>query len=334
MTFRDREKKRLEPLKQRLFSANACMRGMYRGKRRTFCLHEDYSSENIEPGIRERALEYFVERNIGWHDGKGRGPSNHLCCSQSCCVNFWFPFATAPKQLTAVLRRLGYDVAEALPVEADCAPTDGGQTFVAFEWIGERNYLGELSRGEVAPDEGRTRGAGFTSLDFLVRFRRNDGRVQLVGGEWKYTEHYTRGVSLQFSRARRDRLKDIYGSHFNHSGCQIVGTVEREALFYDPFDQLMRQQLLCSAMQEFGEMGAEVVSLLHVAPRANSELMNRVTSPGLEGLGNDIHETWSSVVEPGCFKGVAVEDLLPLVRVNAPAPDTATYLKARFGTMV
>ena len=135
MTFRDREKKRLEPLKSQLFSEDACASGMYRGKRRSFCLHEAHAPENIHLGVRDAALEYFDERGIGWHDGKGKGPSNHLCCSQSCCVNFWFPFVRAPLELAAVLRGLGYDVAEMLPVETDCALADGTRPFVAFEWI-------------------------------------------------------------------------------------------------------------------------------------------------------------------------------------------------------
>ncbi len=75
--------------------------------------------------------------------------------------------------------------------------------------------------------------------------------------------------------------------------------MESEALFFDPFDQLMRQQLPCSAMQESGEMDVAVVSLLHMAPRANGELMNRVTSPRLEVLEGDIQEVWSSIAKPG-----------------------------------
>ena len=334
MTFRDREKERLEPLKGKLFSEPALASGIYRGRRRSFCLHEEHSAENLCPGIRESALRYFAERGIGWHDGRGDAPSNHLCCSQSCCVNFWFPFVDAPEELGVVLRGLGFDVAEVLPVVADVPPAGGRRPFVAFEWIGNRNYLDELSRGKVADDDRRTRGAGFTSLDFLVRFRRGDGRIQLVGGEWKYTEHYRRGASLQFSRSKRDRLKDVYGRHLDHPRCQIrAGAVESEALFFDPFDQLMRQQLLCSAMQESGEMDAAVVSLLHVAPWANGELMNRVTSPRLEALGDDIHEVWSSIAKPGCFKGVAVEDLLPLAQANAPVAGCGTYLEQRYGGM-
>ena len=132
MTFRDREKKRLEPLKARLFTERACHPGVYRGRgaRLSFCLNEDFAEENLHAGIRDAALAYFAERKIGWHHGKGGLPSNHLCCSQSCCVNFWFPFVQAPQQLAAVLRGLGYDVAEMLPFEADCPLVDASHPYI------------------------------------------------------------------------------------------------------------------------------------------------------------------------------------------------------------
>ena len=321
-------------MKARLFTKRACRPGVYGGTRRPFCLHEDLAEENLHAGIRAAALAYFAERKIGWHDGKGDLPSNHLCCSQSCCINFWFPFVQAPQQLAVVLRDLGYDVAEMLPFEADRPLADGSRPYVAFEWIGQQNYLGELSHGKVAPDEGRTRGAGFTSLDFCFRFRRSDGHVQIVAGEWKYTEYYPYS-NLRFSKSKSgtDRLADIYGNHFGLPNCQILKKAPVEAFFFDPFDQLMRQQLLCSAMERHQEMGADIVSLLHVAPTANKELMNRVTSSQLTRFGSNLHGIWTTLVAKERFKGVAVEALLPLICANAPTPETRDYLELRYGGM-
>lgn len=333
MTFRDREKKRLEPLKRMLFSERACRSGMYRGARRDFCLHEDSSTENLEVSIRDAALNYFEDRGIKWHDGKAGGPSNHLCCSQSCCVNFWFPFIQAPEALCAVLRGLGCDVQAMLPIESDLPLEGGSYPFVAFEWIGEKNYLGEVRGRRVAPDKGRARGTSFTSLDFCARFRRSDGRIQFVAGEWKYTESYSKGADLRYSEAGTDRLDDIYRKHLVQPDCQIVGDLPPESLFFDPFDQLMRQQLLCTAMERSGEMEADVVTLLHIAPRANGDLMNRVTSKALEELGSDIHAIWGALTRAGRFKGVATEDLLPVVCTNAPRPQTQEYLRLRYGGM-
>ena len=106
-----------------------------------------------------------------------------------------------------------------------------------------------------------------------------------------------------------------------------------ESLFFDPFDQLMRQQLLCTAMERCGEMEADLVTLLHVAPRADRELMSRVTSEALEDVGSDIHAIWDALTLPGRFKGAATEDLLPLACANAPTTQTREYLELRYGGM-
>ena len=119
MGFRDREKNRLAPLKTDLFTEKACEWGSYRTRRYEFCLSDDRAKENLHGSIRDEALCYFKERGIKWHGGTNGVPSNHLCCSQSCCVNFWMPFMHAPEQLALVLRGLGYDVAEVLPFSSD-----------------------------------------------------------------------------------------------------------------------------------------------------------------------------------------------------------------------
>ena len=81
---------------------------------------------------------------------------------------------------------------------------------------------------------------------------------------------------IRISRYGTDRL-DIYRPSLEAPGCQIaLNGASKEALFFDPFDQLMRQQLLCSAMEREGEMGADVVSLLHIVPAANREFLGRV----------------------------------------------------------
>lgn len=333
MGFRDREKRRLVPLKPELFSAEACEPGWYGKKRYDFCLRNDRASENLHASIRDAAVHYFGERDIPWHDGIAGGPSNHLCCSQSFCVNFWFPFRDAPGPLAVVLRGLGFDAAEVLPFELDRNGLGGRPGYMAFEWIGERNYLGEGPGGEAVRDEARSRGHHFTSLDFACRFRRSDGLIQIVAGEWKYTEFYSNDQNMRFSDNGTDRLK-IYKPSLDAADCQIVlDGMQQESLFFDPFDQLMRQQLLCSAMEREGEMDADVVSLLHMAPRSNREFVNRMTSPALRSKGSDVHEVWGDLVELERFAGVYVEDVLPLVCRHAPEPEWASYMTQRFGDM-
>jgi hypothetical protein len=338
MSFRDREKKRLVPLKPELFSAEACEPGNYNKVPRDFCLRDDRSSENLHCTICDEAIAYFLERGIPWHDGmtvnrKKDRPSNHLCCSQSACVNFWFPYVRCPEKLAGVLRGLGYDVAEVLPFKRDAPLPDGAQPYVAFEWIGERNYLMETSGGRVADDDSRTRGANFTSLDFAIRFRQCDGAIHIIAGEWKYSENYANNKNIRYAKSGTDRL-EIYGPSFEMPDCQVeLQGVAPEALFFDPFDQLMRQQLLASAMERETEMGAKIVSLLHVAPRINAELMNRITSPALQSLGDDIHAVWAQLVRNKRFKGCYTGELLQHVIANAPDIEWADYMKLRYGDM-
>ena len=174
----------------------------------------------------------------------------------------------------------------------------------------------------------------WTAFDpIMFRFRRSDGRVQMVAGEWKYTENYPVGRSLRFSRSGTDRL-NIYRQTLEDSGCQIVlNGLPAETLFSIPFDQLMRQQLLCSSMERHREMDTDVVSLLHVAPMANQQLLGCVTSPGLQSFGSDIHDVWGKLVKQGHFIGVHVEEVLPLVRRHAPDPEWASYMERRYGGM-
>ena len=333
MGFLEREKTRLVPLKPELFSVEACEPGLYSNKRREFCLREDRARENLHASIREDALDYFRRRDIRWHDGIEDGPSNHLCCSQSFCVNFWFPFKDAPGPLKLVLRGLGYDVAEMLPFELDRCPSDNAPGYMAFEWIGERNYLAEGRDGKVARDGARKRGQHVTSLDFACRFRRSDDTIQIVAGEWKYTERYTNDRCLRFSRNGTDRL-GTYEPTFNHIDCQVrLNGLSQDALFFDPFDQLMRQQLLCSAMEREAEMESDVVSLLHIVPKANRDFVNRVTSPELRSIASDVHGAWSRLVKAGRFTGTYAEDVLPLVCRHAPKRDWASYMTRRYRGM-
>jgi len=303
--------------------------------------------ENIHASVRADARDYFLSRSIKWHHWRGEStpsnrPTDHICCSQSSCVNTWFPYMNQPQLLAQVLSELGYPVETVLPFESDRAAgphnfdkREGQPHYVCFEWIGERNYLQELKFGRVAPDMSRTRGEGFTSADFAFRFKTTDGQVQVVLGEWKYTEEYAVGAKKQIARSGTDRLRDIYGKSLDRPDCQIQLDVAtpQEALFYDPFDQLMRLQLLASAMEREGELDADIVSVLHVAPKANTELENRITSPHLDGRSNDIHDLWNGLVKEGRFIGCHTEDLLPVIAKHAPDRSWLKYMTLRYGGM-
>ena len=157
--------------------------------------------ENLFSGIRDDALEYFNRNRIKWHDGRNSNPSSHLCSSQVQCVNFLYPFVDKAEALCTLLRPLFPDIESIVPMKED------GQ-LVSFEWIGLCNYLGE----RTLRNGSRTRGASFTSADAAVMFRRQDGRLQIVLIEWKYTESYGRtwlGVA-QSGTDRRGIYRHLY----------------------------------------------------------------------------------------------------------------------------
>lgn len=350
-SFKLREERRQVALKSKLFSEEVSRSGTYGScqKPKEVCLSKGCESENLHASVRKSAVQYFRVRCIPWHS------IGHLLCSQSFCVNAWFPFYNRKDLLAAVLRELGYSVQEVLPFESDhyselrrqgwrLADDSDWSTdrplskidehYLAFEWVGEKNYLGELRGRNVAGHASRTRGQNFTSADFAVRFRREDDQIQIVLGEWKYTESY-RAVGKRVSESGVDRLERIYRHPLETANCQVKlpAGIEPDALFYDPFDQMTRAQLLASAMEREKEMGATVVSTLNIAPRANLELIGQITSSGLKRLGTDIHAVWSALVVPDRFRGCYTEDLLPIQTRNAPSPEWASYLTVRYGGM-
>lgn len=271
--------------------------GVFKAKPRPFCLPPEYAQENLYPPIRQTAMAFFADHHIGWHQGQDGKPSNHLCSSQVACVNFLFPFTNKPEELAILLRPVFPQIDRMIPVE------DG--LYVSFEWIGAQNYLGER-----APKDGRrTRGANFTSADAIVMFEDRDNKRQAVLIEWKYTESYGSNY-LGIAKSGTDRRK-IYQHLFDDLDCIVDMDLLPgiDALFYEPFYQFMRQQFLAAKMEAAREMGAEVVSLLHISPDANEDF-KRITSPALSGLGTTPTEIWKKLVKTdGRFISVHTEDL-------------------------
>lgn len=342
MTFRDREKERYIRLKRTLFSEEAQGHGTYRGKKRPYCLADSCSSQNLWEGIRKEALAYFRERGIPWHDGlQGRRlPSNHPCCSQSCCLNFLFPLTTRPHLLARVFRHIYPQLAEPLPVTEDGRLPDGTLPYMAFEWTGTRDYLGE----HVGKRGIRTRGANYTSADFAFRFRREDGKIHLVLGEWKYTEEAGstyHGAPRCDGDRRPEVRKRTYERAFARSDGVFAGHGAElyNALFFGPFYQFMRLQLLAQEMErgELGpEMNADVVSVLCVCPAANDEFRKgAVVPPQLQqySSGADIFQVWQGLVPGERFRHIPTEVLLCILDNEASADDSAwvNYLRTRYG---
>lgn len=298
-------------------SETARVEGLFKEKPRPFCLPPEFAQENLYPPIRQQAMSFFATHNISWHQGQSGKPSNHLCDSQVACINFFFPFADKPGELANLLKPLFPKIDYMIPVE------DG--QFVSFEWIGAQNYLGEKG----AKTGKRTRGANFTSADAIVMFVGLDGLHQAVLIEWKYTEAYP-GSYLGIASSGTDRRK-IYQHLFEGSDCIIDKDLllSGDELYYEPFYQFMRQQFLAAKMEAAHELGADVVSLLHISPEVNLDF-KRVTSPKLKGLGATPTEIWKRLVLPkDRFMGVHTEDLFRGFYTEE-MQDWKTYMKDRY----
>lgn len=322
--FLEIERQRLVEFKKHTpyLSDAARIEGVYKkGKSHPICLPRDLAEENLFPGIRAAAPAYFAKFEIKWHDGQAGKPSNHLCDSKVCCVNFLFPFYDQMAALAALLRPVFPDLARMLPIE--------NRQYVAFEWIGQRNYLGE----KVSRNGKRTRGANFTSADAAVMFERTDGKRQIVLIEWKYTEAYNSKQSLAIAKSGTDR-REIYRWLYDRHDCLLdkEALPSFDALFYEPFYQLMRQQFLAHEMEKAQELGADVVSVLHIAPAHNTDF-RRVTSPRLESLSNTATGVWQQLVTaPDRFTSVSTETLFGDLVAN-PVPEMqawANYIRARY----
>lgn len=320
--FLESEKRRQEQFKatSHAVTEHARAAGIYRKRLRPFCLPLDLAEENLFSEIRQPALAYFRDHHIRWHDGTDGKPSNHLCSSQVCCVNFLMPFADKPDTLAALFGKLFPGIRRAMPVEQD--------RFVAFEWIGACDYLHEARRGA-----GRTRGALVTSADAAILFERMDGKRQFVLIEWKYTESYGK-VDKTISQSGTDRTA-IYRPLLERQDCPIDCSALPgvASLFFEPFYQLMRLQLFAHEMEKAGELGADLASVVHITPRCNTDF-DRVTSPGLAKLGETPTSIWSKLVRVDeRFHAISTERLFGEMLTAPPTELHAwsAYVGERYG---
>ncbi|PBC01456.1 hypothetical protein [Mesorhizobium sp. WSM3860] len=271
---------------------------------------------NLNPQIRDIADRYFVDNMIAWHQHASHGLS-----SQVCCLNFLMPLATRPDILAKLVQAvIGGDLPEMLAVENG---PNGKPWFVGFEWIGRKDYLNEWPRAGLPK-----RGANVTSADAVLRFRRA-GRIETLLVEWKYTESY--GAPPEPKR-EAERVRRYRGIAFAPFGpVRGDADVKLTDLFWEPFYQLVRQQMLAGRMQATQEDGAERVRVLHIAPAGN-ERLTRVTSPALRPLGDNAFKVYRSMLEyPDDFISRSTESLFSPLIADAPKGDAwADYLRDRY----
>ncbi len=206
-------------------------------------------------------------------------------------------------------------------------PIEEPSRFVSFEWIGDKNYLGEV----VSRNGKRTRGANYTSADAAVLFEETTGIRHVALIEWKYTESY-HSTPCRFAKSGRDKTT-IY-EHLYHSDDFPLNKLlvhEFAVLFYEPFYQLLRQQLLANEMERAHELGADIVSLLHIAPAHNRDF-HYVTSPSLRPYGNSVIEIWNKLIRRADrFTSVSTEELFSKLSVERwGLEEWWTYISERY----
>ncbi|MEO8613269.1 MAG: hypothetical protein ABI690_35590, partial [Chloroflexota bacterium] len=130
----------------------------------------------------------------------------------------------------------------------------------------------------------------------------------------------------------------IYAPLYDRDDCPLDKSIlpHYDALFYEPFYQFMRQQFLAQEMERAHEVGADVVSLLHIAPAHNHDFPT-VTSPDLRGVGSSVTEVWKRLVKASDrFASVSTEALFGKFSANEH-PDLAAwsdYVNTRYAWLV
>jgi hypothetical protein len=279
---------------------------------------------NLAPSIREAMSLYFGHpRNIAWHRHADHGLS-----SQVCCLNFLGPLARQPELLSRV-------IADALQISPPrMVPIEDGPGsepwYVGFEWTGRADYLNEWAKGASSA----TRGANATSADAIVRFERN-GEIETLLIEWKYTEKYGAPIRTDGNPTRIRRYADK--AFAPHGPIRADLGLNLEDFFWEPFYQLLRQQMLAWRMGLAREDGARRVRVLHISPRGN-QVLHKVTSPGLQRLGHDAFQVFGSVlVEPTDFLSRTTDEvfgkLVMAEHGELAAREWSAYLLDRYNSL-
>ncbi|MBX9664426.1 hypothetical protein [Novosphingobium sp.] len=298
------------------FSANLAHYNGYCGA--DYRVSPEHRLVNLSPAVREAADRLFgADPAIQWHQH-----ANHGLSSQVCCVNFLLPFADKPELLARWITHVtGDKVGEVLPIELDRA---GQDWFVTFEWIGDADYLNEASPGAQ-----RKRGANATAADAAILYRTAAGATNLLLVEWKYTERYGQPLDPKGNSTRRARYEAIWRAPNGPIRADI--DVDLEDFFWEPFYQMLRQQMLAWHTEQT-DVRVDRARVLHLSPAGNRPL-HLVTSPTLQRLGDDAFDVFRSLLtDPADFRSMSIEAAFKPLG-DWPEADWFAWLQQRYVTL-
>ena len=206
------------------------------------------------------------------------------------------------------MKQFFVEISEMKPIEDNM--------YVTFEWNGEKNYLKEYgynSRGELA-----------TFPDAAIKYQDINGNIHIVLIEWKYTERYQAQDKAEgdSGTTRLNTYKEFVNNSDSPLDLSILGQdidQQMKALFYEPFYQLMREQLLAKEIENDASNDAQIVSVLHVCPKGNVEYLSNVTSPRLQQTypEKNVLDIWKTLVKDSCrFLSTTPESLFQAFDVS------------------
>jgi hypothetical protein len=301
MSYREDQRRRAVTTRDTLFKDPGT--GLFFGKQRDFVLKDP--SLNLWAGIRDDAKHYFSSNRIAWWKGSESDPTGHLLSSQVACVNHLYSLRQRRDAATAVLKAIEPTICDVLPIDAG---------YVAFEYIGSRQYLKEPAF---------TRGSHCTSVDAAMLGVTTARQRILFLIEWKYTESYN-PEDLYINRRAR-----AYDTLIANEDGPFVAGITTQTLYYEPFYQMMRQTLLASQFEKHQEMDCTQCLNVHVIPKENRDLKETITSPGLQG--RNIHDAWRKVLKaPAKYVPIDPSELLKEARDLPDTKSWLNYLKARY----
>lgn len=277
--------------------------GIFFGKKRDFVLSEPII--NLWEGIRYDSIDYFKQNKITWWNGADEEPTGHLLSSQIACINHLYFIRQRKDLATAVLMNIDSSIETAELVD------DG---YIEFEFVGKKDYLNEVNR---------TRGSNCTSVDAVMIGKNKRGQRKLFLIEWKYTEEYT--VDDKYTHPRAIRYDDLICAEDS----PFLNAVTPAAYYYEPFYQLMRQTLLGWQCVKNGDHDVSDYLHIHVVPKENKELRDRVTSSELKG--NDIHDAWRGVLkDPSKFLAITPQEMILPLKELKDTKSILYYLNMRY----
>ena len=297
---------------------------------------------NLAPSLRQAAADCFrapggnSQDAITWHRHASHGLS-----SQVCCLNFLMPLAERPEVLSRIVgQALGVSPPRMLEVETG---PQGRPWLIGFEWTGGpgADFLGEAVNGARL-----TRGANATSADAFVQFEGADGPEKLLI-EWKYTEQYggpltdkrsvdgLTGGNLTRTARYRDKLFAPGGpiTPGLHPPGEPEGPLTLADFFWEPFYQLVRQQMLAFRMER---ASGERTRVLHLSPAGNLAL-HKLTSKRIGAITgkSDAFEAFAALLALPAdgvarFADRRIEDVFRPVLADMPGDPWAKYLTDRY----